>query len=170
MFLRQPFFRWSFFARLLSPALFLLVFAVVYKLVLPETAKPTISWQILVLALVLAILGEVWEFFSGAAGAARKGGSRRGAILAVLGSLVGSVLGAFIGVPIAVIGPLIGALVGGAVGAFAGAYFGERGRSHEDRVAIGKGAMVGRFFGTAGKLGFGVLMLVLLTIDSFSNF
>ena len=74
--------------------------------------------------------------------------------------------------PIPVIGPLIGAIGGGAVGAFAGAYQGEAGtdRTPEERLAIGKGAMIGRLLGTAGKLIIGIVMLVLVTLDSFLDF
>ncbi|WP_437225605.1 DUF456 domain-containing protein [Planctomicrobium sp. SH661] len=148
----------------------LLIFAVIYKFVLPADLHPEVSWTILIVSLVLAILGEVWEFVAGAAGAAKRGGSRRGAIMAIGGSLVGSIGGAMIGIPVPVAGPLIGALVGGAVGAFAGAYFGERGKTHTERVEIGKGALVGRLLGTAGKLIFGLLMLILVTADSFADF
>lgn len=148
----------------------LLIFAVIYKLVLPENSHPEITWMVLCILLVLAILGEVWEFAAGAAGATRRGGSRRGAIMAIVGSLVGSIAGAMIGIPVPIVGPLIGALIGGAGGAFAGAYFGERGRSHADRVEIGKGALVGRLLGTAGKLIFGLLMLIIVTADSLADF
>jgi len=148
----------------------LLIFAVIYKLILPPEMKPIITWTVLILAAVLAILGEVWEFLAGAAGAAKRGGSRRGALMAIGGSLIGSIAGAMMGVPIPVIGPLIGALLGGAVGAFIGAYLGERNRSHAERVEIGKGAMWGRLIGTAGKLIFGLLMFFLVTIDSFADF
>lgn len=145
----------------------LLMFSVIYKLVLPAETSPSVSWKVLIVLVILAILGEVWEFLAGAYGAAKRGGSRRGAVLAVVGSLVGSIGGAVAGVPVPVVGPLIGALVGGGVGAFVGAYLGERDRSHEERVSIGKGAMVGRFLGTAGKLAFGLIMLIIVTADSF---
>jgi len=147
----------------------LLMFSVVYKFVLPAESHPSVGWTVLALMLVLAVLGEAWEFFAGAAGAAKKGGSRRGAVFSILGSLVGSIGGAIVGVPIPVVGPLIGALIGGAVGAFAGAYYGERNRTHEDRMEIGKGAMVGRLLGTAGKLIFGLIMLILATVDSLTG-
>ena len=62
----------------------------------------------------------------------------------------------------------VGALGGGAAGAFLGAYFGERNRSHGERMAIGKGAFWGRLFGTAGKIVFGLIMVILITVDSFS--
>jgi uncharacterized protein YqgC (DUF456 family) len=145
----------------------LLMFSVIYKLVLPANSSPSVSWKVLVVIFLLAMLGEAWEFLASARGAAKRGGSRRGAIFAVIGSLVGSIGGAVAGIPVPVAGPMIGALVGGGVGAFVGAYFGERDRSHEERVSIGRGAMVGRFLGTAGKLAFGLIMLIIVTIDSF---
>lgn len=148
----------------------LLIFSIIYKLILPPESHPSLTWTMLIIALVLAILGEVWEFVAGAAGAAKRGGSRRGAVMAIVGSLVGSLGGAMLGIPIPVVGPLIGALGGGAVGAFVGAYLGERERTHEERVSIGKGAMFGRLVGTAGKLIFGLLMFLVLTVDSFTDF
>lgn len=148
----------------------ILVFSFVYALVLPDEAHPNLTWWVLGIALGLAVLGELWEFLAGAAGAAKRGGSRRGAVLAIVGSMVGSILGAMLGAPLPVAGPMLGALFGGAAGAFVGAYFGERSRTHEDRVHIGKGALWGRLFGTAGKLVCGLIMVVLITIDSFSDF
>ena len=61
---------------------------------------------------------------------------------------------------------------GGAAGAFAGAYFGEEGmgRTQAERIAIGQGAMIGRLLGTAGKLLMGIVMLVIITLDSFYDF
>ncbi|MFN0196237.1 MAG: DUF456 family protein [Planctomycetaceae bacterium] len=121
------------------------------------------------IALALAVVGELVEFFAGAAGAAKQGGSRRGVVLAIVGAFVGSVVGAFVTLPIPLIGPVIGALGGGAFGAFAGAWIGEAGtdRTQAERLAISKGAFIGRLMGTAGKLIFGVIILVLVTVDSF---
>jgi uncharacterized protein YqgC (DUF456 family) len=147
-----------------------LIFSVIYLLVLPADAHPHLSWTVLALALALAVLGEVWEFLASAAGAARRGGSRRGAILAIVGSMVGSIGGAMLGAPVLVIGPLIGALAGGAIGAFLGAYFGEWNRRHAERVEIGKAAALGRLFGMAGKLAFGLLMVIIIAADSFADF
>ena len=148
----------------------ILFFSVVYAIVLPAEMHPQVTWPMLVIALGLALLGEAWEFLAGAAGAAKRGGSRRGAIFAIICSMIGSVMGAIVGGPVPVIGPMLGALLGGALGAFAGAYVGERNRSHTERVHIGKGALIGRLFGTAGKLICGLIMVILITIDSFSDF
>lgn len=147
----------------------MVVFAALYAFVLPAEMHPRVSWTVVAVTLGLAILGEALEFIAGAAGAAKHGGSRRGVVLAVGGAFVGSLVGAALASPIPIIGPLIGAVGGGALGGFAGAYLGESGtnRPHAERIAIGKGAMIGRLLGTAGKLLIGVLMLVLVTLDSF---
>lgn len=144
-------------------------FAALYAFLLPADVEPRLSWLVVGVLLGLAVLGEIVEFAAGAAGAAQQGGSRRGMVLSVAGAFVGSLGGAALASPIPVIGPLVGALVGGAVGAFAGAYQGEAGslRPHSERIAIGKGALIGRLLGTAGKLIIGGIMLVLVTLDSF---
>ncbi len=150
----------------------LVLFTGIYVAFLPEGMEPRISWTVAIFVLVLAILGEIIEFFAGAHGAAKQGGSRRGIVLAILGAIVGSMTGAIVSLPIPIIGPLIGALVGGALGSFAGAWIGEHGtgRTSAERYAIGQGAMLGRLLGTVGKLVIGVIMLVLVTLDSFFDF
>jgi uncharacterized protein YqgC (DUF456 family) len=117
----------------------------------------------------LAIVGEVVEFAAGAAGAAKRGASRRSVLLAIIGALVGSIGGVIVGVPIPLIGSLIGAILGGALGAFAGAYIGEawKGRDEDQRVAAGRGAFAGRIWGTVAKLAIGAIMLVIIAWDAF---
>src|SRR5918995_5955833 len=73
----------------------------------------TLSTGFLVLAIGLAILGEVLESWIGFRFAKRYGGSSR----AGWGALVGGLVGAIVGVPI----PIIGSVIGGFVGAFIGA-------------------------------------------------
>ncbi|MFN0053119.1 MAG: DUF456 family protein [Planctomycetales bacterium] len=128
-----------------------------------------VSWSCVVAVTVLAVVGEIVEFVAGAAGAARSGGSRRGILLSIVGAMLGSIAGAVIGVPIPLIGSLIAAVGGGALGAFAGAYLGEtwKGRSEEERVVIGRAALVGRLLGTVGKLGMGGVMFAISTVDVF---
>ncbi len=148
----------------------MVVLAVAYAWFQPETVTPHLSWGIVIVSLVLAILGEIVEFSAGAAGVAKQGGSRRGALFSILGAIIGSVVGAIIGAPVPLIGSAIAAIAGGAIGTFAGAYIGENKRFHEERIAIGKGAAVGRLIGTVGKVAVGGIMLVLITVDSFIDF
>lgn len=112
-------------------------------------------WGWLAGLLALALLGEFLEFWLGAAGAGKAGGSKRGAVGAILGSIVGAILGS----PIA---PIIGTIFGACVGAFAGALLFELWKGHSifKATEIGTGAAKGRFWGTIAKLFVGGLMWV----------
>lgn len=133
-------------------------------------AAQGLNWQAVVLLGLLAAGGEALEFLAGAAGAVKKGGSRRAVALAIVGTIVGSVTGAVMGLPVPIIGPLLGALAGGAGGAFAGAYLGEMWKhgAADQSVNVGVGAAVGRLFGTLGKLLVGIVMLVVLAVRVYS--
>lgn len=127
-----------------------------------------VSGRALVGLLVLAIAGEVIEFAAGAAGAAKQGASRRATVMAVVGAMIGSIAGAVVGLPIPLIGSMIAAVLGGAAGAFVGAYLGEQHAERGQRasLAVGKGAFIGRLWGTAGKLIVGAIMLVVAAVDA----
>src|SRR5918994_6718638 len=114
----------------------------------------TLSTGFLVLAIGLAILGEVLESWIGFRFAKRYGGSSR----AGWGALVGGLVGAIVGVPI----PILGSVVGGFVGAFVGAALFEytRARHSEGAVKAGWGALLGRAAAAAGKMALGVVMVV----------
>lgn len=146
-------------------------FTALFAWLVHDPAGGGVSWWVVGAILVLAIVGEIVEFAAGAAGAARSGGSRRGMVLAMAGAMAGSILGvsviSFV-IPIPVVGTVIGAIGGGAFGAFGGAYLGEawKGREEEHRFAVGKAALLGRLFGTVGKLGIGAMMFVIAAADS----
>ena len=116
------------------------------------------GWPVLVAAAGLAGLGEVLEFALGAAGARRAGGTRRAAALAIAGAFVGALVGT--GVPV----PIVGTLVGACVGAFVGSLVGDlwAGRTFLQSVLAGKGAAMGRLWGTVSKLAIGAAILILL--------
>jgi uncharacterized protein len=139
------------------------VFAFFY----PGTHGRGVEWITVGLAVLLAAAGEVIELFAGAAGAKKAGASRRSMVLAIFGTMIGSITGAAVGVPIPVVGPIIGALGGGALGAFGGAFVGEawKGRDASQSFEVGKGALVGRVLGTAGKLAAGAAIIVIVTVD-----
>ncbi len=145
--------------------------AALFALIYPraDAAARGMSWTTVLVLLGLAVVGEIIEFAAGAAGATQQGASRRGVALSIVGGMLGSFAGLLVGVPIPVVGPLVVAILGGALGAFAGAYVGEawKGQEHEQRVAIGRGAFVGRLWGTAGKLAVGAIMLVMVAWDAF---
>src|ERR671921_2800476 len=73
----------------------------------------TVSTWFLILAIGLALVGEILESWIGFRYAKRYGGSGR----AGWGALFGGLVGAVVGVPI----PIIGSVIGGFVGAFIGA-------------------------------------------------
>ena len=138
------------------------------RLSVPVSAGRGIHWATVGVGVALAIVGELVELAAGAAGRGRTGASRRAMVLALLGTVVGSVLGAFVAIPIPIVGPIIGAVGGGALGAFAGVYIGETaiGRSTEQSLAAGKGAMIGRLLGTASKLVIGVVLFVVVAVNA----
>jgi uncharacterized protein YqgC (DUF456 family) len=114
----------------------------------------TVSTGFLVLAIVLALLGEVLESWVGFRFAKRYGGSSR----AGWGALVGGLIGAIVGVPI----PIIGSVIGGFFGAFVGAALFEytQARHAGGSVRAGWGAVLGRAAAVAIKMGLGLAMVV----------
>ena len=127
------------------------------------------TWNIVIVLLVLAVIGEVIEFAAGAAGAAKQGASRRAIALSMVGAIVGSILGLSIGVPI----PRRRLARHGDLRRrgrrIRGAYLGEawKGRDEPARTAAGRGAFFGRIWGTIGKFAVGAIMLAIVAWDAF---
>ena len=107
------------------------------------------SWTVLVVAVGLAVLGEVIEFVLGAAGSRCTGGSARGAVLALVGSIVGGLMG--IALPVPLMEPLLGACLGAFVGALLGNIW--AGRTLFQSFVAGRGVAIGQFWGTVAKPG-----------------
>ena len=107
------------------------------------------GWEVLVILLAFAVIGEVIEFIAGALGVRSAGGSRRAAIGAIIGGIAGAIAGTLL-IPI----PVLGSILGAAGGSFLGAILGEmsRGSGLDVQIAVGKGAFWGRLFGTVAKL------------------
>lgn len=145
----------------------LLGMAALFAWLASETGGHGIGWMTVGIMAGLAVLGEVIEFFAGAAGAAKQGASRRSIVFSLIGGMAGSIGGAIVGFPVPVIGPVIAALLGGAGGAFAGAYLGEKSieRPHSESMAVARGAFAGRLWGTVGKFAVGAVMLGVMTAD-----
>lgn len=116
----------------------------------------------LLVMLAVAGFGELLEFAASALGTSRLGGTKRGTVLAICGSMIGAIAGLVFGnlIPIPVIGPVIASLLLGASGAFAGAVAGERwaGREWEHSLEVGNAAFWGRLLGTVGKVACGTLV------------
>lgn len=141
----------------------IVVTALAYSYFLPPEYGPTFGWGTIALLVALAGLGEVLEFIAGAAGLAR-GGSKRGAVFAVLGAMFGGVLGTIL-IPI----PFIGTLLLASLGAMGGAILGELAKGRETGIAIeiGKAAFWGRLFGTLAKTLVGAVMVVVAMLAAF---
>ncbi len=118
----------------------------------------------LIAVFVLAIFGEVLEFFAGAAGAKTAGGSVWGKFGAILGAVVGAVVCTFL-IPI----PILGSLIGACGGAFLGAYLLELAGGKKSKPALksGAGAGVGRLTGTLIKLILGVIIWLIIAVAAF---
>jgi len=122
-----------------------------------------VGWGLVGVEVVLAMVAEGLELVAGAAGAAKLGGSKRGAMLSVVGSVTGAIMGAGVGLPLPVIGPVAGVVLGAAVGALAGAMLGEawKGRTLGEGWEIGQAAFRGRLLGTLAKLAISSAMVVI---------
>ncbi len=146
----------------------ILAVAMLYASFVPVGSRFDVGWGILAALLLLAGMGELVEFLASALGASKAGGSRRGAVLSMVGSLVGAFVGLFAGavVPIPVIGPIIGALVCASLGALVGAVLGEqwKGRDLDKSFRVGQAAFWGRLIGTVGKIVLGAYMVVLVIV------
>jgi uncharacterized protein len=145
------------------PGNWLIVAAVaLYAWLVGPDASTAMGWPTVIAILVLAVIGEVMEFAAGALGVTTAGGSRRGALLAIVGSIVGGIVGLFVGLPIPLVGQLAAAIVFGGVGALVGAIVGEtwKGRDFDASLEIGKAAFIGRLLGTAAKMIVCSLMVV----------
>lgn len=134
----------------------------------PDEGRIAISFTAVLAAFACASLAEIVEFVAGAFGAKRAGGSRRGTVMAIIGSMVGAFTGAVVGLPVPIIGSVLAAILFAGIGATVGAIYGEwtDGRSWEESWAIGRAAFWGRTFGTLGKIsvGAGIVLVAVIAV------
>lgn len=130
----------------------------------PVKGAWTVGGTVLIPVLVLAAVGEVIEFAASSWGVVRAGGSRRGAVLTLFGSVLGGLIGLFVGLPIPLLGPVVGALIFGGVGALLGAMVGEcqQGRNFQKMWDVGRAAFWARLLGTFTKTLIGLVILVVI--------
>jgi uncharacterized protein len=124
------------------------------------------SWIAVLILVILAVVGEVIEFTAGALGASRAGGSKRGAVLAIFGSVIGALIGAFVGLPIPVVGSVVAAILFAGCGALVGAMLGEwwKGRDLAQALEVGQGAFWGRLLGALAKTTVASIMAVVAIV------
>jgi uncharacterized protein len=132
---------------------FLLLAAVGHRLMLGAEGSGLAWWSFLILLAMMAI-SQAMEIMSGAAGAKWFGGTKWGA----LGALVGTLVGLFF-LPLGLLaGPLLGAF--GFELAFAR-------REAKAAVASGIGSVAGTVVGMVVKLTIGVMMILWFLLDVF---
>ena len=113
---------------------------------------------------ILALLGELIEFFGGMGGAKKAGAGFRGSLGALIGAITGAVLGTLL-IPI----PFLGTLLGSCTGAGLGAWVLElsSGRPIQNTFRLGLGAGLGQFLGTTSKTMIGGLIWLIVTLAAF---
>src|SRR4051812_37870152 len=104
---------------------FIVAAAGLYAWLMPTDVRVAIGWPVVGVVASLAVLGEVVELAASAAGVRKVGGSRRGAVLALFGSVADAIAGLFVGIPVPVVGSLLAAFLFAGLGALAGAMLGE---------------------------------------------
>jgi len=139
----------------------------IYAYLVDDATRTDVGWIVVLILVVLALLGELVEFGAGAVGAKTAGGSKRGAVLSLIGSLIGGVIGVPLGalIPIPVAGVVFGILFFASFGALVGAVLGEqwKGRDLEESMRIGNVAFWSRLAGTLGKVWVGAIMIGVLS-------
>ena len=131
--------------------LILFMAAVAHRLMLGAEGSGLQWWSFVILGRLMAV-SQTLEVLSGAAGAKWFGGTRWGA----LGALVGGLVGMFF-MPVGLlVGPLVGAFV---------AEIGLARKQTRPAVISGVGSVVGTLAGLGIKLALGVMMLVWFFLD-----
>ncbi len=131
----------------------MLLLTAAYAALFTSPVRATLEWKTVGVIALLVIAGEFAEFFSSAVVITR-GGSKKGALFAVIASIVGSFFGASLGSIVPVVGTLVGVIVGASAGAMAGAMYGEylAGKEAGFRWEIGKAAFWARLWGSIAKI------------------
>ena len=130
----------------------ILIAALVYSWHFDWSRPP---WPFLVVLAVLAVVGEIVEFFSSAVTARRVGASGRTALCATVGGVVGMFV---FSVPL----PVIGTIIGGLLGCFVGAVIAEVTvrRDPVHGAKVGLFAALGQILGMIGKMMIALVMAV----------
>lgn len=125
-----------------------------------------LSWNVIIAAAVLSVIGEVAEFVAGAIGAKKAGGSKRAALGAIAGGVVGAIVGT-VTIPIPIVGTIIGSALGSGLAA-AGFELTIEGRRGVDARRVGTGAFIGRLVATVLKSMCAVMIAGILVASSIA--
>jgi len=118
----------------------------------------------LIAIVVLAIAGELFEFFGGMRGAKKAGASWLGSIAALFGALTGAVIGTIF-IPIPLLGTLLGACIGAGFGAWAMELLCGKKLEGSARYAVGAG--LGELLGITGKFAVGIIIWLIIAVAAF---
>ena len=137
-----------------------------YSWLMPNRSPYDFGLIVIGLVLLLAIIGEILEFFTGAIITKKAGGTKRGMWFSIIGSIIGSLAGIFLGIPIPIIGSLIAALLFSGAGALLGAYYGEKveGKSSKEAWKVGVSSFTGRILGSLFKIICGFIALICISV------
>jgi hypothetical protein len=129
-----------------------------------QSDEPVFSVYTLILAILLAVVGEIVEFLAGPGGARRAGSTFRGVFGAIIGMFVGALAGTVI-IPIPVVGTIIGAALGACLGTAVLELTAGKKLDHSFRAGFGAG--IGVLLGTGGKFLIGVVIWLIIALTAF---
>jgi uncharacterized protein YqgC (DUF456 family) len=121
------------------------------------TGFDPITWQLILILLGLALLGEGIEFVVGTFYVAKKGATKFGVIGAFIGGLTGAALGNGV---VPVVGAILGSFMGGFGGAVGGEYYARE--RLEPSLRIGGHAFLGRLLAILIKHLIALVMIFLI--------
>ena len=121
------------------------------------------GWTLIALA-VLALAGELIEFFSGMVGARKAGASWRASIAGIFGAIAGAAVGTFL-FPVPIVGTILGACLGVGLTVWLAEVW--RGEQLEPSLRRGLGAGMGELVGITGKFAVGVLIWLIVAVAAF---
>lgn len=126
--------------------------------------KGIFSVYTIIAAVILAIIGEILEFISGARGVKSAGGSKKAVFAAIIGAVVGAIVGTAV-IPI----PLIGTLAGTTLGAGLAVLLVEKtgGVVFKKALKSATGAGVGQLLGVSAKFVIGIIIWLIFAIAAF---
>ena len=118
----------------------------------------------LIAIVVLAVLGELFEFLGGMHGAKRAGASWYGSIAAIAGAVAGAIIGTFL-IPVLFLGTVLGACIGAGLATWSLEL--SRGRKMDESVRCAVGAGLGELFGITAKVTVGIIICLIVAIAAF---
>jgi hypothetical protein len=116
-----------------------------------HTNFEAVTWGVLAILLLLAVLSQIVEYLASVLGAKKFGASRWGMVGAFLGGMIGLFFGGFLGI---LVGPFIGALLLELL----------HGQDLNASMKIGLGTLMGFLAGAIGKIVISITMIGIFLI------